>query len=80
MQLTQVLAKQKYPDLTMILSPTAAAPRVARTCASAATATCTQFPLISHLLTFPRARKGVIDFALRSVDILERRRGAERGL
>jgi hypothetical protein len=36
--------------------------------------------LISQLLTFPRARKGVIDFALRSVDVFDRRRGTERGL
>ena len=36
--------------------------------------------LTPQLLTFPRARKGVVDFALRSIDVLDRRRGAERGL
>lgn len=33
-----------------------------------------------QLLAFPRARKGVVEFALRSVEVLDRRRGAERGL
>ena len=36
--------------------------------------------LTPQFFTFPRTRKGVINFALRSIDVLDRRRGAERGL
>jgi len=36
--------------------------------------------LTPQFLTRPRTRKDVIDFTLRSVDIIDCRRGAERGL
>ena len=37
-------------------------------------------PVSPQFLTCPRTKKDVIDFTLRSVDIIDCRRGAERGL